>query len=55
MNKFREWYLKNSTKITWFLIGMLTFTGLDSLARHDYFNAVLSFVIAYINYYFDKK
>lgn len=55
MNKFRQWYLKNSHEITWFLVGLLTATGLDSLARQDYWNAGLSFALAYVNYYFNKR
>ena len=55
MNKFRKWYLTNSHEITWFLIGLLTATGIDSLARGDYINAGISFVLAYVNYYFNKR
>lgn len=55
MNKFRQWYLTNSTEITWFLIGLLTSTGIDALLRLDYTNAALSFLLAYVNYYLNKK
>ena len=47
---FRAWYIKNDLAITWFLIGVLTSTGLDSLARQEYGQALLSFVIAFINF-----
>lgn len=55
MTKFRQWYLTNSNEITWFLIGLLVSTGIDSLVRGQYVNAALSFGIAYINYIFNKK
>jgi hypothetical protein len=50
MNKFREWYVGNQDAITWFLIGVLTVTGLHELAKGDYVWAGISFVIAYANY-----
>lgn len=55
MNKFREWYLKYSNEITWFLIGMLTIGGIESLVREQYGSAALSFGIAYLNYFMNKR
>lgn len=55
MNKFREWYLRNSNEITWFLIGILTISGLESLVREQYGHAALSFGIAYLNYFMNKR
>ncbi len=55
MNKFREWYLKYSNDITWFIIGMLVTSGIDSLAREHYGSAALSFGIAYLNYFMNKR
>lgn len=55
MNKFREWYTNNSNEITWFLIGVLTIGGLESLAREQYGHAALSFGIAYLNYFMNKR
>jgi hypothetical protein len=55
MNKFREWYTRNSNEITWFLIGILTIGGLESLVREQYGNAALSFGIAYLNYLMNKR
>ena len=55
MNKFRAWYLKNQTEITWFLIGFLCYSGLISLGRGEYVDAVIVFGIAYINYYMHSK
>jgi len=55
MNKFRQWYTNNSNEITWFLIGLLVSGGIDSLARGNYVNAALSFGIAYLNYFVNKR
>ena len=55
MNKFCEWCLTNSIEITWFLIGLLVSSGIDSLMRGQYFNAVISFGIAFLNYVFNKR
>lgn len=55
MNKFRQWYLENSNEITWFIIGMCTFTGLTALAREDYSSAIINLSIAYINYVLNKR
>ena len=54
MNSFRQWYLKNHTQITWFLIGFLVFAGLQDLRVGDYVGAVISFGLAYINYALNK-
>lgn len=48
--KFRLWYKENDVPVTWFLIGVLTTTGLDSLARQEYGQALLCFVIAFFNF-----
>lgn len=55
MDKFRQWYLSNSTEITWFIIGICTFSGADALARGQYTNAVINFGLAYLNYFMNKK
>jgi lysozyme family protein len=55
LQKFRQWYLKNQTEITWFLIGFLCYSGLISLGRGDYIGAAIVFGIAYINYYMHHK
>lgn len=55
MNKVRQWYLTYYNEITWFLIGVLFSNGLDSLAKHDYTNAGISFALAYVNYFFNKR
>jgi hypothetical protein len=50
MNKFRSWYLSNATEITWFLIGFLTFAGLQDLARGDHVQAAISFILVALNW-----
>ena len=55
MDKFREWYLSNATEITWFIIGLCTFSGLDSLARDNYYGAAINFGLAFINYLLNKR
>lgn len=54
-NKFKFWYNDNYSQITWFLIGFLTWAGLDDLGKGNYTGAVISFGIAFINYLFVKK
>jgi len=55
MNKFRDWYLDNANEITWFVIGMCVTSGIDSLSRGQYGSAVMSFVLAVVNYFMNKK
>ena len=55
MNKFRYWYLRNATEITWFIIGFCTFSGLDSLAKGQYTHAAINFGLAYLNYFLNRK
>jgi hypothetical protein len=50
MGQFRNWYVRNQDAITWFLIGWLTFAGLDNLLSGQYFWAAFNFVFAYANY-----
>jgi hypothetical protein len=50
MNAFKQWYIRNQDAVTWFLIGWLTFAGLDSLAQGNYIWAAVSFALAYANY-----
>lgn len=55
MNKIRDWYLRNYTEITWFLIGFLIMGGLVDLGESNYIGAIISFGVAYINYLFVKR
>ena len=55
MNKFMRWYWTYYTEITWFIIGFLTWAGLNDFAHGDYLGAICSFGLAYLNYYFSKR
>jgi len=54
MSKFREWYIKNQTEITWFVIGSLFFSTCDQLARGNYAWALFDAVMIYTNYKMDS-
>ena len=55
MNKFRSWYLSNATEITWFIIGFLIAAALDSFGKGDFESAAFSLLLAFANYYMNKK
>ena len=55
LQKFRAWYLKNQTEITWFLIGWLALGGLYDFLRGEYVGAIVLWGIAVINYVLTKK
>ena len=55
MNKFRLWYLENATEITWFIIGFLIAAALNSFGKGEYADATFSLVLAFANYYLNKK
>jgi hypothetical protein len=55
MNACRQWYLDNAVQITWFLIGAMIMSGVIYLGQGQYVNAGISFVIAWVNWYFNKK
>jgi hypothetical protein len=50
MNSIKTFFLKNQIEITWFLIGVLTLSGLQDLGSGNYISALISFGLAYINY-----
>ena len=54
MEKFKQWYLSNYIKISWFVIGLLTAAGVDALTDGRYISAVFYLALAYINYLFDR-
>lgn len=55
MNKFRDWYIRNSVEITWFVIGLCVMSGLVSAAAGNYTSAAINFGIAYLNYMLNKR
>lgn len=50
LEKFTNWFSRNNTYITWWIIGWLSFAFLDSLGRGNYFVALLDAGLAYWNY-----
>jgi hypothetical protein len=55
LERFRHWYLANATQITWCVIGAMTMSGLIYFGQQMYVNALISFAIAWANWYFYKK
>ena len=51
----RNWYVRNYSQITWFLIGFLVMAGLSDLGKGDLSGALLSWGLAVVNYIFVKK
>jgi len=49
-DKINDWYQTNYNEITWFLIGFLVCSSIDSFGRGDLFSASLDLFIAVINY-----
>ncbi len=55
LDNFRQWYLRNYTEITWFLIGFLIMAGLVDFGQGDYVGALLCLGIAFVNYLFVRN
>lgn len=55
LDNFRSWYLKNQNEITWFLIGFLIAASLHSFSMGNYTDAAFSLVLAFANYYLNKR
>jgi hypothetical protein len=55
MNSFRQWYLTNQKEITWFLIGFLIAASIQSFSMGKYDDAAFSLLMAFANYYLNKK
>jgi hypothetical protein len=55
MQKFKQWYMNNYVKITWFLIGFLTMSAFVDFGRGNYLEAFISIAIAWLNYVFVKN
>lgn len=50
MSKFVTWYRTYQSEITWWIIGFLTWSVLDSLAKGNYIMTLINTVLIYINY-----
>ena len=55
LNQFKNWYLQNQNEITWCLIGFLTASALSSFSRGNYGDMLFSLLLAFANYYLNKK
>ena len=55
LKSFRNWYLSNALQITWFIIGAMIMSGLIYFGQGMYLNALISFAIAWANWYFLNK
>ena len=55
LERFRHWYLANSTQITWFVIGAMIMSGLIYFGQGQLLNAVLCWAIAAANWYFNRE
>ena len=49
-DNFRIWMAINAVQVTWFMIGLFTAFGIDSLATGNLAGAVVNFGLAGINY-----
>jgi hypothetical protein len=55
MSQFRNWYFRNQIEITWFLIGFLIAAALHSFSAGNYVDAAFSLLMAFANYYLNKR
>ena len=50
MNKVKQWYVINQDAITWFIIGWVSLSCINSLAKGSYGWAIFDAIIVYVNY-----
>jgi len=50
LEKFSEWFSKNSTYITWWIIGWMSFAFFESIGRGNYVMALIDAGLIYWNY-----
>ena len=50
MGQFRNWYVRNQDAITWFIIGWVSLSCINSLTKGDYVWAIFDAFIVYTNY-----
>ena len=55
LDRFRLWYFKNQNEITWFLIGFLIAAALNSFSKGEYTDMTFSLVLAWANYYLNRR
>lgn len=55
IDKFRQWYTKYYTEITWFIIGWVGLAALYDFSRGDWLGLLLDLAIIAANIAFWKK
>lgn len=45
-----QWYIENNVEITWYVLGILTMSVMDSLIKREYSTAGFIFVLMVANY-----
>jgi len=45
-----QWYIENNVEITWYVLGILTMSVMDSLIKREYSAAGFIFVVMVANY-----
>jgi hypothetical protein len=55
MNKFLAWYRENHFQLSWFIVGFLVSNACYELSHGQYFEALFSLGIAYLNYHMVKQ
>ena len=49
-----QWYIENNVEVTWYVLGILTMSVMDSLIKREYSAAGFIFVIMVANYLLRK-
>ena len=49
-----QWYIENNVEITWYVLGILTMSVMDSLIKRQYLAAGFIFVLMVANYLLRK-
>jgi hypothetical protein len=49
-----QWYIENNVEITWYVLGILTMSVMDSLIKREYSAAGFIFVLMVANYLLRK-
>jgi hypothetical protein len=49
-----QWYIENNVEITWYVLGILTMSVMDSLIKRQYSAAGFIFVLMVANYLLRK-
>lgn len=55
MNKFKLWYFRNYTEITWFIIGLLTWDAMYNAGIGNWLGVIVDAVLVAINYSFWRR